>query len=300
MTANRPSRTAEWVAAIRAAHLRYDRPAIFEDKFAIDLTSRGWRLIVNTPPLYRLVTRLTGTASARGTFMARARYTEEKLESAMRDGVGQYVILGAGLDSFAWRRRDLIGKLRVFEIDHPASQAAKRRRLHGLGVPVPENLEFIAVDFGRETVAEALARSHYRPNHRAFFSLLGTVQYISREALMNTLRSIAITAAPGSELVLSYVQPRRLVEPAQLSPYDRVTRFAARQGEPLVSLYDPAELAAEVCAVGYELVENFSPRDQALRYFVGRTDDLQPSALLLAHLAHFRVCRETTERSPSS
>ena len=290
MIANRPSRTAELVAAIRAAHLRYDQPAIFEDRFAIDLTSGWWRWIVNTPPLYRLVTRATGTARARGTFLARARYTEEKLESAIRDGIDQYVILGAGLDSFAWRRRDIACKLRIFEIDHPASQAAKRCRLQELGIPVPENLEFIPVDLDRDNVAEALARSRYSPDHRGFFSLLGTVQYISREALVNTLRSIAIIAAPGSELVLSYVLPRHLVEPPHLSAYDWGLRFAARQGEPFVSLYDPAELAAEVCALGYELLENFSPRDQALRYFVGRTDDLQPSTPLLAHLAHFRVC----------
>jgi len=296
MIANRPSRTAEWVAAMRAAHLRYDRPAIFEDRFAIDLTSRCWRWIINAPPLYRLITRATGTANVRGTFVARARYTEEKLESAIRDGIDQYVILGAGLDSFAWRRQDLAGKFRIFEIDHPVSQAAKRRRLQELGVPVSENLEFIPVDFSRETVAEALDRSRYSPNDRGFFSLLGTVQYISREALANTLRSIATIAAPGSELVLSYVQPRHLVEPAHLPAYDRGLRFAARQGEPFVSLYDPAELRAEVCALGYQLLENFSPRDQALRYFTGRTDDLQPSALLLGHLAHFRVCGDTAAR----
>lgn len=291
MQANRRSRTAEWIAAIRAAHLRYDRPVVFEDPLAIHLTSGGWRWIVNNPLLYWLVVRAMRTSRARGTFLARARYTEEKLESAMLRGIDQYVILGAGLDSFAWRRGDLAGKLRIFELDHPASQLAKRRRLEDLGFPVPGNLELIPVDLGRETVAEALVRSGYHHDRRSFFSLLGTVQYIAREAVINTLRSIASAAAPGSELVLTYIQPRECVEPAQQPTFDRMLRFAARQGEPFVSLFDPATFPAEVSTLGYSLLENCSPLEQALKYFAGRSDDLQPSSLLLAYLAHFRVGR---------
>ena len=288
MKTNRRSRTAEWIAAIRAAHLRYDRPVVFEDQLAIALTSCGWRWIINTPHLYRLATRWMGTASARGTFLVRARYTEEKLDCAIANGTGQYVILGAGLDSFGWRRPDVADRLMIFEVDHPASQYDKQRRLRQLSILTPNNLQFIPVDLATDTVAAALARSRYNPKRRAFFSLLGTVQYISREVLRNTLRSVASIAAPGSELVLSYVQPRQMVAPGQLATYDRMLRFAALQGEPFVSLYDPSELSAEVCALGFKLIENLLPCDQASRYFSDRTDDLQPSALLLAHLAHFR------------
>jgi methyltransferase (TIGR00027 family) len=290
MKANRSSKTAEWVAAVRAAHLLYDHPAIFEDRFAIELIGRRWRWIVKTPPLYQLALRhVMAMTNSRGRLLIRARYTEEKLDAAMRAGIDQYVILGAGLDSFAWRRPDTAGRLTIFEIDHPRSQADKRRRLEECGLAVPDNLEFIAVDFGRETVAEALARSRYSPGRRAFFSMLGTAQYLPREALATTLRSIASIAAPGSELVLSYIQPRHLVDPAQLPDHDRAIRASARAGEPFVSFYDPAAFPREVGALGYDLVEHALPDELARRYLAGRTDSLRPSALVLAPLAHFRA-----------
>jgi methyltransferase (TIGR00027 family) len=290
--ANQRSKTAEWVAANRAAHLLYDYPAVFEDKLAIELISRPWQWIVRTPFLYRLALRYTmGMVNARGRFLIRARYTEEKLDDAVRAGIDQYVILGAGLDSFAWRRPDLGGRLTIFEIDHPQSQAAKRRRLQERGIAVPDNLEFLPVDFGRDTVVAALARSRYDPGRRTFFSMLGTAQYISRETLAATLQSIASSAAPGSELVLSYIQPRQLVDPAHLREHDRGIRASARQGEPFVSFYDPAAFPQAICALGYELLENFLPEDQARRYLAGRTDGLRPSALVLAPIAHFRVRR---------
>jgi methyltransferase (TIGR00027 family) len=292
MKANRSSKTAVWVAAVRAAHLLYDHPVICEDKFAIELIGRRWRWIVNTPPLFRLALRhVMGMTNTRGRLLIRARYAEEKLDAAMRAGIDQYVILGAGLDSFAWRRPDAAGRLTIFEIDHPRSQAAKRGRLKECGLTVPAHLEFIPVDFGRETVAEALARSRYSSGRRAFISMLGTAQYLSREALATTLRSIASAAAPGSELVLSYIQPTRLVDPALLPDHERAIRKSAQAGEPFVSFYDPAEFPQEVCALGYELLEHSLPDSLARRYLAGRTDGRQSSAMVLAPLAHFRVLK---------
>src|SRR5262249_1613446 len=122
MRAGRHSRTAEWVAAMRAAHLMYDRPIVFADPLAIRLTSHGWRCALSAPLLYRTAIRALGIARGRATFLARARYTEEKLDTAMQNGITQYVILGAGLDSFAWRRPDLAARLKVYELDHPDSQ----------------------------------------------------------------------------------------------------------------------------------------------------------------------------------
>jgi methyltransferase (TIGR00027 family) len=286
---NLASSTADTVAAIRAAHCRYDRPVVFDDPLAIHLTSRRWRLIVNNPVLYRLVIAVTGTARARGNFPARARYVEEKLERAVLGGIDQYVILGAGLDSFAWRRSDLAKRLRIFELDHPLSQQVKRDRLVRLGLSPPANLEWVAVDLVQESVAAALARSKYRRDARGFFSLVGTVQYLPREAVISTLRSIAATAAPGSELVLTYVQPKSLVKPAMQPVFDRLVLLAARKGEPFISLFDPEKFPSAVCALGYDLVENCAPHETALRYFAGRTDDLQPGAQWLSYIAHFRV-----------
>jgi methyltransferase (TIGR00027 family) len=160
MRVDQHSRTADFTAAGRAAHLRYDQPIVFDDPFAIHFTSRGWRWIVNNPVLFRLVVRYRPIARAtRGTVVARARYTEDRLGSAIVAGVEQYVILGAGLDSFAWRRAHLVPHLKIFEIDHPASQLAKRHRIDVMGLSTPKNLEWVASDLARESIADALARS---------------------------------------------------------------------------------------------------------------------------------------------
>ena len=173
MKAGQHSRTADLSAAARAAHLLYDRPIVFNDPLAIRLVSSEWRWIINSPGLYRLVAFAKGMNGWRATFVARARYTEERLERAMQAGIEQYVILGAGLDSFAWRQPEFARGLTIFEIDHPASQRAKRQRVQQTGLPTPANLEWLASNLANEVVAEALSRSRYRRQVRSFFSLLG-------------------------------------------------------------------------------------------------------------------------------
>jgi methyltransferase (TIGR00027 family) len=289
MKAGQHSRTADLSAAARAAHLLYDWPIVFNDPLAIRLVSTGWRRTIKTPGLYRLVALANGITGWRGTFVARARFTEERLERAIQTGIEQYVILGAGLDSFAWRQPEFARDLAIFEVDHPASQRAKRQRLQRTGLPTPANLEWLASDLAKETVAEALLRSRYRPQARSFFSLLGTVQYLPREAVMNTLRSIASIAAPASELVVSYVQPRELIAPKLRPGFDRSLRAFARQGEPFVSLFDPQEFPAAVCALGFTLIENCAPHETELRYFAGRSDALKAGSQRLSYIAHFRV-----------
>jgi methyltransferase (TIGR00027 family) len=291
MKTDQTSLTADYTAAVRAAHVRYDHPVLFEDPLAIHLTSWHWRRIIKNPVLYRLVVHAGSMLSTRrrATFVARARYTEDRLESAIRGGVGQYVILAAGLDSFAWRRPEFADCLQVYEIDHPASQRIKRDRIGRLGLATPKNLEWIATDLARECVAGALQRSRYRRDARSFFSLLGVVQYLPRETVMNTLRSIADASAPGSELVLSYVQPLHLFDPKLRPEIEHGMRWTARRGEPFVSFFDPQEFPAAVCQFGYELIENCGPRDIEQRYFTGRTDELQPGSLRLSYIAHFRV-----------
>jgi methyltransferase (TIGR00027 family) len=289
MRAGQHSRTADMTAAARAAHVRFDRPIVFNDTLAIDLVSRGWRWILKIPGLYRLVALANGMTGWRGTFVARARYTEERLERAMEAGIEQYVILGAGLDSFAWRQPAFVRRLTIFEIDHPASQLAKRQRLQLAGLPTPSNLEWLAADLSKETVAQALSRSRYRRQARSFFSLLGTVQYLPRDAVISTLRSIASLAAPGSELVLSYVQSRELIAPKLRPEFDRSLRGFARRGEPFVSLFDPQEFPTAVCALGYDLIENCAPHETERRYFAERSDALKAGSQRLSYIAHFRV-----------
>jgi methyltransferase (TIGR00027 family) len=277
MKGEQRSKTAESVAAIRAAHLIYDDPIVFEDKFAIQLTSSAWRTICKSRILHWLVAKkiLGVLRPIHGQVLARARYTEDELEKALADGVDQYVLVSAGLDAFALRRQDLTTKLKVYELDHPASQRAKRERIAHLNIEFPKNLEFISIDFEKESIVDALSKSSYSCERRAFFSWLGTTHYLTRDAIFRTLESIASSAAPGSDVVLDYSISRELIEPSYLDVYDKASRFVARRGEPLIeNNFDPQTFPSEVCSLGFELIEQLSPKEQEARYFVGRKDDL--------------------------
>ena len=288
MRATKTSKTADAVTALRAAHHLYDSSLIFDDPYALGLTSAGWRVIVGNRALYRLTAnRLLGVLRPTyGQVLVRARYSEDRLEQAMAAGIGQYVNIGAGLDSFALRRTDLADRLRVFELDHPASQRVKRRRLARLGEPIPANLEFAAVDFEKETVAQALARGSFDRDVPAFFAWLGTVVYLTRDAVFATLESIASHAAPGSEIVFNYSNLAEF-KGHQLAATTEMRRLAARRGEPLITYFEPEDLIGEVAARGYELIENAGAEALRKRYTAGREDGLDTRKG--SYLAHFRV-----------
>jgi methyltransferase (TIGR00027 family) len=276
------SQSAELTAAIRATHyIHGDRPLVFEDPFAIDLLSLGLREIC-----------LGGTAftqsSGAAIVLGRARYTEELLNAALLSGVDQYVILGAGLDTFALRRPDLTAMiLRVYEVDHPKTQAWKRGHLAQLGRELPAALEFIPVDLEHETIADALSRSSFRSDQRAFFSLLGTMPYLSREAIFHTLESIAAASAPGSEIVFDYRVAMEFVDPEDVPFVEAGDKASAEAGEPKRSWLNPQTFPDEVCALGLELIESLSPKQLGDRYFDGRSDLLRPTSH--QHYAHFRM-----------
>ena len=199
-----PSATAINSAMIRASHLLLDaEPKIFRDDFALALSGVGDETALTAALEKRdnpIAEKLGGDFAAfysgtlRSSMTTRSRFTEEELEKAIRKEVSQYVLLGAGLDSFALRRRDLADVLNVFEIDHPSSQQWKRARIAELGLPLPGNLTLVPVDFERETVTDGLRSSPYRQNTPAFFSWLGVTQYLTKDAVLNTLRQIAATA----------------------------------------------------------------------------------------------------------
>lgn len=289
MRDDRASKTAAVAAAVRAAHLCHEPPAVFADPYALALTSPGWRTIARSRVLSHLVLRvlLRPTRPVGAQILMRARYCEEELERALERGVAQYVIVGAGLDSFALRRADLAGRLRVFELDHPATQAAKLARLDRIGATPAVPVEYVAVNFERSTVADALQRSAFDRDTPAYFSWLGTTHYLSADAVFATLRSIGGFAAPGSRIVFDYT-----VRPGALSDEDRreyeaTSRFVARRGEPFRSSFEPAPFLAAVAALGLRLVEDLDAGEQRRRYFAGRSDGLRPTAL--SHLAHFEV-----------
>lgn len=291
MRSDRASKTAEVTAAIRAAHLRYARPAVFADHYALELTSPGWRRVVRSRLLHALVIDglLRASRPIAAQVVMRARYCEDVLERAIARGVRQYVIVGAGLDSFALRRPELAGGLRVFELDHPASQAAKRAKLAGLAAPLPVNLEFVPVDFERATVAEALAGSTFDRGAPAFFSWLGTTHYLSAAAIFATLGSIGGSAADGSGIVFDYTVQGEGLSPEDRRELQQARRFVARRGEPFVSSFEPAALMAAVGTLGFRLVEDLDSDEQRRRYFAGRSDGLRPT--VHTHVVHYEVAR---------
>ncbi len=210
--------------------------------------------------------------------LARARFTEERLADAMRDGTAQYVIIGAGLDTFALRRSDLRGRLRVIEIDHPATQAFKRGRIRDAGLELPPNLHFAPADLEKESLAEVLPRTPYDPSRTAFFSWLGVTMYLTDEAIRATLRSLRRTAVPGSQLVFDYLD-RAVFDPGNPSPARaRLFEIVRRVGEPMIFGFDPSALDAELAEEGFRLLEDLGPEAQKDLYYGNRTDGLQPTA----------------------
>jgi len=296
MRSRQGSRTAEAAAAARAHHHRHDAPRVFEDPYALKLTSPAWRRVIESPLLDRLVFRLLfrKLRPVGAQVLARSRYAEDRLAEAVARGVGQYVIVGAGFDSFALRRRDLADRLRIFELDHPATQAGKRDRLARLHLDLPPNLTFVPIDFEHDELDEALARSRYAADLPAFYSWLGTIAYLPVAATLRTLQSISTFAAPGSEIVFDYLVPTTTLSEPDRRVVEAVQRFAERRGEPIVGAFAPEDLHEEVGRLGFEVVEDLSGRAQHERYFAGRRDGLSP--MPASHCAHLRLAPTADRR----
>jgi len=269
MKKNRHSRTAIIVAVVRALHTGFERPIVFDDPHAGELAGPLWRIVAKSRICYWIGTKIIykGMDPIRRQIIARARYAEDKLEAAATSGIRQYVIIGAGFDSFALRRKDLAEKLSVFELDHPASQQVKKTRLERLRLTLPGNHEFVAVDFEKQDVCEALTRSSYNPGLPAFFSWLGTVHYLTPQAVLKTLNAIEACADQGSELVLDYAGVKGLAAVGDEKMVKKLKRFTDRRGEPILSMFEPEQFRQMISQAGFNLIENLSPEEQSSRYF---------------------------------
>ena len=201
----------------------------------------------------------------------RARFTEDIVEQAAASGVGQYVILGAGLDSFAWRRNDLPGRLRVFEVDHPATQSWKRRRLAGLGVELPARLVFAPVDFERQTLREGLEQAGLDFGQPAVFSWVGVTMYLTLEAIRATLATMA-QGRPGTQVVLTYNQPPAALTGSTAQIAATFARLATEMGEPFISRFLPGEMAQLLHEHGFSQITDFGPDEARAAYFPGHAD----------------------------
>lgn len=213
----------------------------------------------------------------RAGMVARSRYSEDRATSG---AFGQYVLVGAGLESFGWRRSDLLGALDVIEIDHPATQDWKRARASELGLHEHPNHIFVPVDLEREPLSTALERAGCDPCVQACLSWLGVTQYLSRDAITSTLGTVAATCAPGSEIVLTYVLTEPYLDEVGALCLQRNRALAAATGEDWQTLLAPEEAAALVEGAGLQVRENLLSHDVHQRYFTGRADGLTPYTLL--------------------
>jgi len=265
-----PDSTAVRVALWRALHVQVDPPPhVFEDEVGLKLAAPpdGWRSRPDMSPFTRLF---------RASILARARFIEDLVAKEAASGVGQYVILGAGLDTFAQRRPDLASRLLVFEVDQPGPQAWKRRRLVDLGFGIPSFLRLVPVDFeSGDTWWERLAEAGFDAARPAIVASSGVSMYLTQDAIAATLRRIA-SLAPGSTLVMSFLLPIELADPEVRPGIERAAEGARANGTPFLSFFTPAEMLALAREAGFRDVRHVPAAALAERYFVGRTDGLRP------------------------
>ncbi len=265
-----PDNTAVRTALWRALHLEADSPPhVFEDEIGLKLAApeEGWQ---NRPDMSPF------TRPFRASILARARFVEDQVLEQIAHGVKQYVILGAGLDTFLQRRPELAADLRVFEIDKPGPQEWKRRRLNDLGLGMPPFLRFVPVDFeAGDAWWEQLAESGFDPGKPAIVASTGVSMYLTREAITETLRQVA-ALAPGSTLVMSFMLPIELLD-AEIRPgVERAAEGARASGTPFISFFTPAEMLGLARDAGFKAVQHVSADHLAQRYFADRTDGLRP------------------------
>ena len=278
MQANLPSRTALVTALMRSLHARADPHPILVDEWGDKLVPNSVRDRIAERAVQETGVAHASKAQAVDAWLrsnpayarviARSRYTEDSLAAAIAAGTRQYVLIGAGLDSYALRVPANAQDVWIFEIDHPATQAYKLERIAQCGLELPRRAQFLTADLGVETVDQVLLRSSFDRKQPAFFSWLGVTMYLTREANLACLGSIARAAAPGSELVFTYIDQAAFAVDSRESGgvFAQVQCGVASVGEPFLSGFDPSALADELLGLGLQLQEDLGNR-QLLRRF---------------------------------
>jgi methyltransferase (TIGR00027 family) len=299
MKENQASFTAMSVAYMRAYHSMHDTPKIFDDFLAYDLIPVEKRALIEQHLIEQNITcgqqlndsdysvshsdqtinsesLMQETHRYAGIFSSRARYAEDALEKAVKQGVKQYVILGAGMDTFAFREPEMMEKLEVFEVDHPATQEFKLHRLAELEWEHPAKLHFISIDFTKESLVTALtSSSSYDPKVKTFFNWLGVTYFLTRDEVFTTLRSITEIAPAGSIVVLDYLDIDAFIPEKSSPQIQKSLEYLRKIGEPMITGFNPSTLAEDIASLGFHLQENLSPKDIERRYLQGRTDGYQ-------------------------
>ena len=265
------SRTALRVAVRRAEHQILDVPRVFEDALSVRIIGPEAAAKI-VPGVVSRTQRLS--PSFRAYMAVRSRYAEDELAAAVDAGVRQYVVLGAGLDTFGYRNPHAAAGLRVFEVDHPATQAWKRERLAEAGIPIPPHTTLVPANFEQHSLEEELRPTGFRFDEPAFFSWLGVTPYLTDRAFEQTLAFVAAMPAPGG-IVFDYAVPREGLNPVQQKAFDALAERVANAGEPFQLFLDPEALRARLHSVGFSGVEDLDYLAMNARYFADRTDGLR-------------------------
>jgi methyltransferase (TIGR00027 family) len=260
------SRTALSVALRRAAHQLYDSPVVFQDPIAVSILGATYAEELRRTPLRP---DRPFSVALRAFLVARSRYAEDNLRRAVESGVRQYVLLGAGLDTFAYRNP--FAGLRVFEVDHPATQQWKRELLQRNNIAIPDSIGYTPVDFEHQSLPGQLRAAGFNFQAPSFFAWLGVVPYLTLEAFRATL-SFVSAQAPASGLTLDYGQPRSALPPLERLAHDSLASRVEKAGEPFRLFFTPAEIAAEFSH--FHNLEDLGNAEINARYFHGRSDQL--------------------------
>lgn len=274
MTSNQvkePDSTAVRVALWRALHVEVDAPPhVLVDDVGLKLVAPdpGWQSRPDMSPF---------TRPFRASIVARARFVEDLVVEQAARGVGQYVILGAGLDTFVQRRPEVASRLVVFEVDQPGPQAWKRERLVEVGLGIPSYLRLVPVDFeaSSTTWLERLTESGFDTTKPSVVSSMGVSMYLTKEAIVIKLRQVA-TLSRTSTLVMSFLLPIHMAEPHIRPGIERAAEGARAMGTPFLSFFTPEEMLALACEAGLKDVKHVSAATLSERYFANRTDGLRP------------------------
>ena len=275
MQTGRASRTALRVAIRRAAHQTADRPLVLDDPIAVRLIGPGFdrdmeRAMHKVARDFRL-------------FMAaRSRYAEDRLAAAVAAGVTQYVVLGAGLATFAYRNP--FPSLRIFEVDLPATQQWKREMLDAAGIAVPAEVTFVPLDFEHKALAEGLAEAGFDASAPAFFGWLGVVPYLTLDAFRSTLATIGRLPA-GTAVSFDYAFSPDTLSPKRRLVFDTLAKRVEAAGEPFRLFFAPADMENELRRAGFKRLEQVNPERLNELYFNDRADGLKLSPVRIGMLA---------------
>lgn len=278
------SLTALRVAMRRAAHQVIDDPIVFSDPLAFHMlgmrNQSGKQLDLALPEQTPVESRY------RAYLAARSRYAEDELHAAVKRGITQYVILGAGLDTFAYRNPYPDNVLHVYEVDHPATQAWKQERLREADIQVPGTLTFTPVNFETETLEDGLRRVAFDTGKRVFFSWLGVTAYITNSAFIKTLRFVA-SRLSGSEIVFDYMISPSLLNQSARNVFEKLANRVASAGEPFQNFLDPSALKKDLQGIGFKKIRDLDSVELNKMYFSEREDELKAGGL--AHIIHAMV-----------